>query len=354
MLRRRLASFALPAACAVALVAAFGAALPSSFAAYAYADEAAPTSEETAPVASDPYASDSYATYADELVSLQVPSSWEESTYTKNDVTYHVFCGDDASVQVATIPSDYASDAPDVVEAYMEALVGDFETDGATVGDTTYSSVEGVPIGSYPYVREDADPALNGIVTMVGGADYSSTVISSFPADAPAETIAAVQLVHESVRPVEGAQGSYVLAQDGPAAVLADGVYRPRDQVLLSFVIDDVRYIVPNGEPYLITHASAEPPTIQLSVVMRNVGDDAAAPTPLRVEVTGPSGVACDVLSLGEDDTIDLAGSYAELAPGEEVATFFEFSYDGSGIYLVALYESDEGIDSAVIFTVEV
>ena len=349
MLRRRLASFALPTVCAVALAAAFGAALPSAFAARAYADEAAPTPEETAPVASD-----SYATYADELVSLQVPSSWEESTYTKNDVTYHVFSGDDASVQVATIPSDYASDAPDVVEAYMKALVGDFETDGAAVGDTTYSSVDGVPIGSYPYVREGADPALTGIVTMVGGADYSSMVISSFSADAPAETIAAVQLIHESVRPVEGAQGSYAQTHNGPAVVLADGAYRPRDQVLLSFAIDDVRYIVPNGEPYLITHASGEPPTIQLSVVIRNAGDDAVAPASLRAEVTGPSGVACDVLSLGEDDTIDLTGSYAELAPGEEVATFFEFSYDGSGVYLVALYEPDEGIDNAVIFTVEV
>ena len=83
MLRRRLASFALPTVCAVALAAAFGAALPSAFAARAYADEAAPTPEETAPAASDSYSSDSYTTYADELVSLQFPSSWEESTYTK-------------------------------------------------------------------------------------------------------------------------------------------------------------------------------------------------------------------------------------------------------------------------------
>lgn len=291
-------------------------------------------------------------TYSDELVTLQIPAAWQESTYAKNGVTYHVFSSSDATVQVATIPNDYALDAPDVTEAHMEALVGDFETSGAEVGKTTRTSVGGVPLGSYPYVRDDGGSTITGFVTMVGGADYSSMVISSFPADAPAETIAAVQLVHESVRPVEGAQGSRLSEPEGPAGVLFDGDYQPHDQGVVSFAIDGMRYIVANGEATLRTQGSDEPPTIQVSVGVRNVGDEVATPAPLRVEATGPSGIACDVFSL-EDGTVRFDGMQEGMEPGDELMTFFELSYDGPGVYVVTLYEPDEGIDDAVIFTVE-
>ena len=292
-------------------------------------------------------------TYSDELVTLQIPATWQESSYTKNGVTYHVFSNGDATVQVATIPNDYALDAPDVTEAYMEALVGDFETSGAEIGETTRTSVGGVPLGSYPYVRDVDGSTVAGIVTMVGGADYSSMVISSFPADAPAETIAAVQLVHESVRPVEGVQGSRLSEPEGPAGVLFDGDYQPHDQGVVSFTIDGVRYIVANGETSLQTHGSDESPTIQVSVGVRNVGDEVAKPVPLRVEATGPSGIACDVFLLDDNGTISFDGMQEGMEPGDELMTFFELSYDGPGVYVVALYEPDEGIDNAVIFTVE-
>lgn len=291
-------------------------------------------------------------TYSDELITFQIPATWQESTYAKGTVTYHVFSSGDATVQVATIPSDYALDAPDVTEAYMEALVGDFETDGAEIGETTRTSVGGVPLGSYPYVRDVDGSTITGIVTMVGGANYSSMVISSFPADAPAETIAAVQLVHESVRPVEGAQGSRLSEPEGPAGVLFDGDYQPHDQGVVSFAIDGMRYIVANGEATLLTQGSDEPPTTQVSVGVRNEGDEVAMPIPLRVEATGPSGIACDVFSL-EDDTVRFGGMQEGMEPGDELMTFFELSYDGPGVYVVALYEPDEGIDDAVIFTVE-
>lgn len=292
-------------------------------------------------------------TYSDELITLQIPATWQESTYTKNGVIYHVFSSGDATVQVATIPNDYALDAPDVTEAYMEALVGDFETSGAEVGETTRTSVGGVPLGSYPYVRDVDGSTVAGIVTMVGGADYSSMVISSFPADAPAETIAAVQLVHESVRPVEGVQGSRLSEPEGPAGVLFDGDYQPHDQGVVSFTIDGVRYIVANGEASLQTHGSDESPTIQVSVGVRNVGDEVAKPVPLRVEATGPSGIACDVFLLDDNGAISFDGMQEGMEPGDELMTFFELSYDGPGVYVVALYEPDEGIDNAVIFTVE-
>lgn len=295
--------------------------------------------------------SDAFA-YSDELVTLQIPAAWQESTYAKNGVTYRVFSGGDAAVQVATIPNDYALDAPDVTEAYMEALVGDFETSDAEVGATTRTSVGGVPLGSYPYVRDVDGSTVTGIVTMVGGVDYSSMVISSFPADAPAETIAAVQLVHESVRPVEGAQGSRLSEPEGPAGVLFDGDYQPHDQGVVSFAIDGMRYIVANGEATLRTQGSDEPPTIQVSVGVRNVGDEVATPAPLRVEATGPSGIACDVFSL-EDGTVRFDGMQEGIEPGDELMTFFELSYDGPGVYVVALYKPDKGIDDAVIFTVE-
>lgn len=292
-------------------------------------------------------------TYSDELVTLQIPATWQESTYAKNGVTYHVFSSGDATVQVATIPNDYALDAPDVTEAYMEALVGDFETSGAEIGETTRTSVGGVPLGSYPYVRDVDGSTVAGIVTMVGGADYSGMVISSFPADAPAETIAAVQLVHESVRPVEGVQGSRLSEPEGPAGVLFDGDYQPHDQGVVSFTIDGVRYIVANGETSLQTHGSDESPTIQVSVGVRNVGDEVAKPVPLRVEATGPSGIACDVFLLDDNGAISFDGMQEGMEPGDELMTFFELSCDGPGVYVVALYEPDEGIDSAVIFTVE-
>lgn len=292
-------------------------------------------------------------TYSDELVTLQIPATWQESSYTKNGVTYHVFSSGDATVQVATIPNDYALDAPDVTEAYMEALVGDFETSGAEIGETTRTSVGGVPLGSYPYVRDVDGSTVAGIVTMVGGADYSSMVISSFPADAPAETIAAVQLVHESVRPVEGVQGSRLSEPEGPAGVLFDGDYQPHDQGVVSFTIDGVRYIVANGETSLQTHGSDESPTIQVSVGVRNVGDEVAKPVPLHVEATGPSEIACDVFLLDDNGTISFDGMQEGMEPGDELMTFFELSYDGPGVYVVALYEPDEGIDNAVIFTVE-
>ena len=59
-------------------------------------------------------------------------------------------------------------------------------------------------------------------------------------------------------------------------------------------------------------------------------------------------------MQLGEDDTIRFTGPTAnELGPGEENMALFGFSYDGPGVYTVALYEPDEGIDGATIFTVE-
>lgn len=312
------------------------------------------------PVLADDAMSDSPSTeertaYSDELVSLRVPATWEEQTYAENGITYHVFRSGDALVQVATVPDEQLAVAPDETEAAMEALLGDFETDGATTGEATLVSVSGVPMASYPYVREDDGATLTGFVTMVGGADCLSMVISSFPADAPAETIAAVQGIHESVQPVEGAQGTHVALEEGPAAALFDGDYAPHGGGVVSFVIDDVRYIVPTGDMHVQTAGGSDKdPTVGMSVAVRNTGDETVTPAPLSVEVTGPSGTACDILQLGEDDTIRFAGPTAdELGPAEENMAFFEFSYDGPGVYTVALYEPDEGIEDATIFTVE-
>lgn len=287
------------------------------------------------------------------IVELEVPSSWEKSSYTEGATTYRVFTDGTASVQVSCAPvdlllADYDEEDPDATErAFWDTLDGRADLDGATFGERALRSSGGVPIADIPYVAPDG--RLTGIATVVAGAAYYGLVVSSFPVDAPAETIAAVQQVHASVAAAEGTKGSYARAETGPAAILSEGQYLARDQDLVSFVVGDVRYAVSTGgQAGVYRNAAQGTADLGVTVAVRNVGDEAVVPTPLRIEATGPSGVPQEV-SGWEDGVLALG----ELEPGTTVQTSFYVADDGHGLYTFSLAPVDGDPRDAFIFTIE-
>lgn len=289
--------------------------------------------------------------YTDQLVTFEYPSAWKLETHRDNGVEYRVFSNENACVQVATISNGYASDAPDFVEAHMEALVGEFDLDDAVLGEQAYRSVDGVPISDVPYTLTEDGGDLCGIVTMVGGRDYSTMVISMYAADAPEEVVAPIRCMHESISPVEGASGGFVSVGYGPEATLNAGTMKTREAGAVSFVIDGIRYTVLTGTTGKGTGRPADGEatrTITVSMGVSNISGKPIEPSPLRVLVTGPSGIVQDV-----SDSIGQLASDG-IAPGEEFATALTLDYDGAGMYYVSICPADASDEEAVILTMEI
>lgn len=347
----RIARTALTVGMAIALIAAPSAALAAGSSSQATTPADAQSGAPGHTSQTSQISHNQLSVYADQLVTFEYPSTWELETHRDNGVEHRVFSNEDVRVQVATISNDYASDAPDFVEAHMEALVGEFDLDDAVLGEWTYRSVDGVPISDVPYTLTEDGSGLCGIVTMVGGRDYSSMVISTFAADAPVETIASVHLLHESISPVEGTSGGFVSVGYGPEATLNAGTMKTREAGAASFVIDGIRYTVLTGTTSKGTDRSADGETtrmITVSMGVSNISDKPIEPSPLHVLVTGPSGIVQDV-----SDSIGQLASDG-IAPGEEFVTTLALDYDGTGVYYVSICPADVPDEEAVILTMEI
>ena len=79
-----------------------------------------------------------------------------------------------------------------------------------------------------------------------------------------------------------------------------------------------------------------------------NISDKPIEPSPLRVLVTGPSGIVQDV-----SDSIGQLASDG-IAPGEEFVTALTLDYDGAGVYYVSICPTDAPDEEAVILTMEI